>query len=145
MTDVSGYVGNFTVKILHRPRYVDTDLCTGCGICEEKCPAKVVDEVFEAGIGYRKAIYRPFPQAVPKYPVLDPDNCIYFEQRHLQGVREALPDRARSTSTSSPRRSPSRSATSSWPPASSRSTRAGSSSTATAGCRTSSPASSSSG
>ena len=55
VTDVSGYVGNFTVKVLHRPRYVDTDLCTGCGICEEKCPAMVVDHAFEAGLGYRKA------------------------------------------------------------------------------------------
>ena len=56
VTDVSGYVGNFSVKVLHHPRYLDTDLCTGCGICQEKCPAKVVDPDYEAGIGYRKAI-----------------------------------------------------------------------------------------
>ena len=91
VTDVSGYVGNFTVKVLHRPRYVDTDLCTGCGICEEKCPAKVVDEAFEAGIGYRKAIYRPFPQAVPKFPVLDPDNCIYFEKGTCKACEKLCP------------------------------------------------------
>ena len=80
VTDVKGYVGNFTVTVRHRARYIDTDLCTGCGICQEKCPAKVVDEVFEAGIGYRKAIYTPFPQAVPRFPVIDRDNCIYFER-----------------------------------------------------------------
>jgi heterodisulfide reductase subunit A2 len=80
VTDVKGYVGNFTVTVRHRARYIDTDLCTGCGICQEKCPAKVVDEVFEAGIGYRKAVYSPFPQAVPRFPVIDRDNCIYFER-----------------------------------------------------------------
>ena len=91
VTDVSGYVGSFTVKVLHHPRYVDPDVCTGCGICEEKCPAKVVDEAFEAGIGYRKAIYRPFPQAVPKYPVLDPANCIYFEKGTCRACEKLCP------------------------------------------------------
>jgi heterodisulfide reductase subunit A len=94
VTDVSGYVGNFTVKVLHRPRYVDTDLCTGCGICEEKCPAKVVDARFEAGIGYRKAIYRPFPQAVPKFPVLDPDTCTYFERGTCKACEKLCPPAA---------------------------------------------------
>jgi heterodisulfide reductase subunit A len=75
---VDGYVGNFSVTIKQKPRYVNTDLCTGCGICWEKCPKKVVDDVFEAGLGRRKAIYTPFPQAVPKYPVLDRENCTYF-------------------------------------------------------------------
>ena len=91
MTEVSGYVGNFSVKILHRPRYVDTDLCTGCGICEEKCPAKIVDTEFGAGIGIRKGIYRPFPQAVPKFPVLDPDNCIYFERGTCKACEKLCP------------------------------------------------------
>ena len=51
-----------------RARYVKTEDCTGCGICWEKCPKKVVDNVFEAGMGNRKAVYVPFPQAVPKVP-----------------------------------------------------------------------------
>jgi heterodisulfide reductase subunit A len=80
VTDLSGYVGSFTATIRHKARYVDTELCTGCGICQEKCPARVVDEGFEAGIGYRKGVYTPFPQAVPKYPVIDRDNCVYFEK-----------------------------------------------------------------
>ncbi len=75
---VDGYVGDFTVTIRQKPRFVDTELCTGCGICWEKCPKQVVDEVFEAGLGYRKAIYTPFAQAVPKYPVIDRENCTYF-------------------------------------------------------------------
>jgi heterodisulfide reductase subunit A len=75
---VDGYVGNFNVTIRKKARYVDEDACTGCGICIEKCPINVVDDVFEAGLGYRKAVYRPFPQAVPKYPVIDTENCTYF-------------------------------------------------------------------
>jgi heterodisulfide reductase subunit A len=77
---VDGYVGNFTVNIRKRARFVNTDVCTGCGICIDKCPKKVVDNIFEAGTGYRKAVYRPFAQAVPKYPVIDQDNCTYFER-----------------------------------------------------------------
>lgn len=76
--NVDGYVGNFTVTVRKKARYVITDTCTGCGICWEKCPKKVVDDVYEAGFGQRKAIYTPFPQAVPKYPVIDVENCIYF-------------------------------------------------------------------
>ncbi|MGZ3586835.1 MAG: 4Fe-4S binding protein [Candidatus Limnocylindrales bacterium] len=80
VTDVQGYVGSFEATVRHRARFVNTELCTGCGICQEKCPAKVIDGVFEAGLGYRKGVYTPFPQAVPKYPVIDKDNCIYFER-----------------------------------------------------------------
>jgi heterodisulfide reductase subunit A len=78
VTDVGGYVGNFEVTVRQKPRYVNTELCTGCGICQEKCPKKVIDDVFEAGIANRKVIYTPFPQAVPKFPVLDRENCTFF-------------------------------------------------------------------
>src|SRR5512139_3427897 len=76
---VSGSIGDFTVKIRKKARYVKEEACTGCGVCIEKCPQSVVDEVYEAGLGYRKAIYRPFPQAVPKYPVIDTAACTYFK------------------------------------------------------------------
>ncbi|RPI30305.1 MAG: CoB--CoM heterodisulfide reductase iron-sulfur subunit A family protein [Chloroflexota bacterium] len=75
---VEGFIGNFTVTIRKKARFIDESLCTGCGLCQEKCPKKVIDDVFEAGIGYRKAVYTPFPQAVPKYPVIDHENCTYF-------------------------------------------------------------------
>jgi len=77
---VEGHIGNFTVTIRKRARYIDESLCTGCGVCWEKCPKKVVDQVFEAGLGFRKAVYTPFPQAVPKYPVIDRENCTYFQK-----------------------------------------------------------------
>ena len=62
--NVSGYVGNYEVTILKKPRYVDEDKCTGCGECSKVCPVEMVNE-FELGLGKRKAIFRPFPQAVP--------------------------------------------------------------------------------
>jgi heterodisulfide reductase subunit A len=76
---VEGYVGNFTVTVRKKARYVNEELCNGCGVCQEKCPWKVVDEVFEAGMGRRKAIYTPFDQAVPRVPVIDRANCAYFK------------------------------------------------------------------
>jgi heterodisulfide reductase subunit A len=75
--EVTGYVGNFKVKIRKKARYVNQDKCTGCGVCQEKCPFKV-DSEFDAGIGKRKVIYTPFPQAVPNVPVIDAQHCVYF-------------------------------------------------------------------
>jgi len=77
--EVSGYVGNFKVKIKKKARYVDEERCTGCGLCQEKCPWKVTSE-FEVGLGQRKVIYTPFPQAVPNVPVIDRENCVYFQK-----------------------------------------------------------------
>lgn len=76
--NVTGYVGSFHVTIRKKARFIKEADCTGCGICQEKCPKKVIDDAFEAGLGYRKAVYTPFAQAVPKYPVMDKENCKYF-------------------------------------------------------------------
>jgi len=94
VTKVEGYTGNFTATIRKKARYVDTDLCTGCGICQEKCPKKVIDEVFEAGLGYRKAVYTPFPQAVPNYPVMDVENCTYFLKGTCKACEKFCPTEA---------------------------------------------------
>ncbi len=88
---VEGYIGNFTVTIRKRARFIDQGLCTGCGVCWEKCPKKVVDDVFEAGIGYRKAVYTPFPQAVPKYPVIDHENCTFFLKGTCKACQKFCP------------------------------------------------------
>jgi len=77
VVETSGYVGNFKVKIRKKARYVDEDKCTGCGVCQEKCPWKV-DSEFDCGLGKRKAIYTPSPQAVPNIPVIDKEHCAYF-------------------------------------------------------------------
>ncbi|MBM4424552.1 MAG: CoB--CoM heterodisulfide reductase iron-sulfur subunit A family protein [Chloroflexi bacterium] len=91
---VDGYVGNFVVTIRKKARCVNTELCTGCGICQEKCPKKVIDEIYEAGLGYRKAVYTPFPQAVPKYPVIDKPNCTYFLKGTCKACEKFCPTSA---------------------------------------------------
>ena len=70
-----GYVGNFEVTIRQKPRYVDTEKCTSCGDCTEVCPVDV-PAPFEENLGYRKAIYIPFAQAVPSSYVLDMESCL---------------------------------------------------------------------
>ncbi len=88
---VDGFLGNFTVTVRKKARYVNEEHCTGCGICIEKCPFKVTDDVFEAGMGERKVIYRPFPQAVPKYPVIDKENCVYFQKGKCKACEKFCP------------------------------------------------------
>ncbi|MBL6983824.1 MAG: CoB--CoM heterodisulfide reductase iron-sulfur subunit A family protein, partial [Anaerolineales bacterium] len=88
---VDGFIGNFTVSIRKKARYVNEEHCTGCGICIEKCPFNVVDDIFEAGMGDRKVIYRPFPQAVPKYPVIDKENCVYFQKGKCKACEKFCP------------------------------------------------------
>ncbi len=61
---VEGQPGNFTVSIKQQPRFVDETKCTGCGACTTECPVTLSSE-FDQGLAERKAIYRPFPQAVP--------------------------------------------------------------------------------
>jgi len=72
---VSGYVGNFEVRVLKKARYVIENECTACGDCVEVCPVIMPDE-FNMGLSSRRAIYQPFPQAVPSSYVLDIDNCL---------------------------------------------------------------------
>ena len=63
---------------MQQPRYVDPDLCVGCGLCSEKCPAKAPSE-FDEGLSMRKAIYTPFPQAVPNTYLVDDEACTYIQ------------------------------------------------------------------
>ncbi len=73
--EVGGFVGNFDVKIRKKARFVNEDICTGCGICTEKCPQKKVPNEFNLGMDNRRAIYIPFAQAVPKVATIDADYC----------------------------------------------------------------------
>ena len=75
---VSGFVGNFDVRIRKKARFVNEDLCTGCGTCVEKCPFKKIPSKFDLGLGVRPAIYFQYQQAVPRIPVIDKENCAYF-------------------------------------------------------------------
>jgi heterodisulfide reductase subunit A len=73
--DVAGYIGNFSVKIRKKARYVDFTACNACGDCADVCPVTQPDE-YQMGLSSRKAIYIPFPQAVPCSYILDMDHCL---------------------------------------------------------------------
>ncbi len=73
--EVKGSVGNFKVKILKKSRYVDEKECTACGDCARVCPVVRPDE-FNYGLSSRKAIYSPFPQAVPSAYVINVSECL---------------------------------------------------------------------
>jgi heterodisulfide reductase subunit A len=90
---LTGYIGNFEVTIRQKARYVDHDRCTGCGTCWEKCPCKVPAE-FDVGLGHRKAIYIPFPQAVPNKPVIDREHCRYFTSGKCRVCAKVCPTQA---------------------------------------------------
>ncbi len=72
---VEGYIGNFNITIRQKARYVDVSKCTGCGECWNACPLKKNPSEFDYGMGMRRAIYIPFPQAVPARPVIDKKVC----------------------------------------------------------------------
>jgi heterodisulfide reductase subunit A len=82
VVEVQGYIGNFDVRVRRKPRYVNVDLCTGCGQCVDACVLTggkgrlMVPSEFEAGMGKRGAAYIPFAQAVPLKAVIDPDSCL---------------------------------------------------------------------
>ncbi len=73
---VKGFVGNFTVKIKKKPRYINETLCTGCGDCAAKCPSKKNANEFNLGLNNRGAVYIPFAQAIPNVAVIDPTQCL---------------------------------------------------------------------
>ncbi len=79
IVSIEGSIGNYTVKIKKKPRYVDVDKCTGCGDCAAACRLKdrIVSE-FNQGMGKRGAAYMPFPQAVPLKYVIDDKKCLFL-------------------------------------------------------------------
>ncbi len=93
---VDGYTGNFKVTVKRKPRYVDEEKCVGCYECIEKCvykEPKFISE-FDEGIGKRKPIYIPFPQAIPQVATIDPETCIEFKTHNCKkSCVEACGDR----------------------------------------------------
>lgn len=91
--EVKGYIGNFDVKIRRKASYVDWSKCTGCGLCQEKCPTKT-DSEFDHGLGERKAIYTLSPQAVPNKPIIDKSSCRYFKEGKCKVCEKVCPVQA---------------------------------------------------
>ena len=89
MQSISGEEGNFEIKVLQQPRYVDMDKCIACGICAEKCPKKVTN-AFDAGLAKRKSIYVKYEQAVPLKYAID-ENCIYFKKGKCKACEKFCP------------------------------------------------------
>jgi heterodisulfide reductase subunit A-like polyferredoxin len=83
--EVGGEVGSFKIKVRKKARYVNEELCTGCGTCAEKCPTMAVD-VFNAELGDRKAIYKYFPQGIPSVYTIDVEACRQLGQGKKCGV-----------------------------------------------------------
>ena len=90
--EVKGYIGNFKVRVLKKPRYV-TEECTGCGECVDVCPIIVPNE-FDVGLSARRAIYLPFPQAVPSTYIIDRGLCLTSETLACAKCFEACDKRA---------------------------------------------------
>jgi heterodisulfide reductase subunit A len=76
--DITGLPGSYKATIRKKARHVDTTSCVACNACTESCPRRAPSE-FDSGITERKAIYIPFPQAVPNAYVLDEASCLYYE------------------------------------------------------------------
>ncbi|CAJ35394.1 hydrogenase iron-sulfur subunit [Methanocella arvoryzae] len=74
VTDLRGHPGDFRVTIETGPVFIDPDKCVSCGKCSAACSVRVPDE-WNAGLSSRKAVYKPFAQAVPGTYSIDPDAC----------------------------------------------------------------------
>ncbi len=93
LNSIEGEEGNYKAHITKFPRYVDPEKCIACGTCEEKCPAKTIDE-FNAGLSKRKAIYVPYSQAVPLKYTIDSQRCIYFKKGKCRACEKYCPAEA---------------------------------------------------
>jgi len=90
LLSVSGYIGNFKVRIRKNPRYVIAENCTGCGECKDICPIEYPNE-WDMGLGTRKAISVPFDQAVPLVYTINRDYCIEcYKCVDACGARQAI-------------------------------------------------------
>jgi len=90
---ISGEQGNFEVKVVQYPRYVDPTKCIACGLCAEKCPTKV-DNEYDAGLAKRKSIHVKYAQAVPLKYAVDPTNCIFLTKGRCKVCEKLCPAKA---------------------------------------------------
>ncbi len=88
--EVSGYVGDFQVKVVQKPRYVDEAKCVGCGNCSVPCPVSVKNE-YDYGLADRKAIFIPYQQGIPRKYLLDMDSCLRSRGEECSACLDSCP------------------------------------------------------
>jgi len=88
--EVKGFLGNFNVKILKKPKSIDEINCLGCGECYPVCPVEVKNK-FDGGLANRHAIYVPYAGALPNIPVIDRDICLRFDGQDCSKCADACP------------------------------------------------------
>ena len=88
--EVLGFKGNFTVRVLERPRYVDPETCLGCGACEEACPVRLPDG-WKPRPAERRAVGVPYPGALPSLAAIDPRHCLRWLGEDCRACEEACP------------------------------------------------------
>ena len=93
MKSISGEEGNFEVKVVQYPRYVDMAKCIACGLCAEKCPTKI-DNEYDAGLAKRKSIHVRYAQAVPLKYAIDPTHCIFLTKGRCKVCEKLCPAKA---------------------------------------------------
>jgi heterodisulfide reductase subunit A len=88
--EVAGLIGDYKVKVVKKPRFVDADKCTSCGVCSECCPVSVPNK-FDCGVRMRKAIYTPFKNATPSIYVIDKETCLHSKDGSCSKCKEVCP------------------------------------------------------
>ncbi len=88
--EVVGFLGNFKAKVKKTARLIDTDLCLGCDECIQACPVSVVSD-YHHGLGFRKAVYVPFPGSIPNAAFIDRENCLRFKGETCTACADACP------------------------------------------------------
>jgi heterodisulfide reductase subunit A len=85
---ITGEAPDFEATIIKKPRYINEEKCTGCGICTTKCPVKIPDE-YNKGLSKTKCIHIPFPQAVPAIPIIEEEFCSYLKRGKCRKCEES--------------------------------------------------------
>ncbi|MBW2107651.1 MAG: CoB--CoM heterodisulfide reductase iron-sulfur subunit A family protein [Deltaproteobacteria bacterium] len=88
--NVLGYFGNYTVEIITKARHVDLQTCIGCGACVEVCPVSVQNE-YNEGLDTRKAVYLPYPGALPNLAAIDETHCLRWQSQDCESCQQACP------------------------------------------------------
>jgi heterodisulfide reductase subunit A len=86
--DVQGSAGDFTVKVLRHPRYVNPAKCTGCGFCSPYCPVQIPDP-FNRNLSHKKAVDILYTQAVPSTYYVEPDYCLFLTKKQCKQCTRA--------------------------------------------------------